>query len=145
MTMYTHLQVKVVLKPAFVEVIDDLIEECFGWEELYELHPHYEFLYTYSQKYRSSFIPDGVMMGGPDSWESYRNLDKETREWTFMCSLNNIENTMQHFFDLVLSEIAEKVVYLESLYEADKVSKVYAMINNRVKEVDGAGKQYKEG
>ena len=64
LSTYTSLRVKVKLKREYISHINRIIFE-HSWCE-----SDLDFMREYSTIIRADFIPDGVLMGEPDEWDS---------------------------------------------------------------------------
>lgn len=138
MTTYTSVNCTAIIKPEYSSLIGEMMSDWSNWEELYETNPQYAFLQEMSTKYRSSFIPFGVLMGEPSSWDTSIEFTETTREWSFMCSINNCDNTIEAFFDLVLSRIAEKIIHLETSIETSYTSKFYSLVDSKIVSIESS-------
>jgi len=116
MGMYTGLKGTIKIKEEVIENFSEFIngDLDIGWEGIL---PEGHGWLNYR---RNSFIPFGSLCYMPHSWEEVKmNLDKETREFTFACSLKNYEGEIRYFIENVLPIIGLSWE-LEELYEEDE-------------------------
>ena len=158
MGMYTGVRCKVIIKPEYREEFDHLHNELsYEWSE-----SNYEFLREYGDYSRATFIPKGSLSYMPDSWEYIpkkedgsrdwmnaqdldgfdRKFDKETGLWTFQCSLKNYEDTIEYFFENVLSKVAQEVIHLEYYYEEWVESDLYELCDGKIVKSEKDGIKY---
>lgn len=152
MGMYTGLRCKVIVKPEYRDEMDYLHNVVYyDWSE-----SNLDFMREYGKVPRATFIPYGDLCYMPDSWEDKitetlsvatdgfnLKFDPATGLWTFQCSLINSCDTIEHFFELVLRRIAEKVIHLEYYYEEWEKSKFYDLVDGKIVESSREGIKYK--
>lgn len=159
MGMYTGLRCKVIIKDQYRALIEKMMSERLDWKEL---DSGLDFIEVFSRGFRANFIPYGSLSYMPDEWEdtpkkedgSYdwidatatdgfnREFNKETGYWSFQCSLKNYENDIEKFMDLILENIAEKIVHLEKYYEEQVYSERYDFIDGKIKCIDTMFNKY---
>lgn len=118
MGMYTGLRFKVIIKPEFRQIMEEIIntDKHFEWG-VYENTP---FTTEWKEYSRSSFIPWGCVCYMPDEWgDNINQYDKQTGTWQVVCSLKNYSDTIEYFLENVLAKIIEDFDYIEALYEED--------------------------
>jgi hypothetical protein len=147
MGMYTGLRCKCIVKEEFRPMIKSLMKDevagLLSWKIVADAYG-YDFVKQYADYSRSSFIPFGSLAYMPDSWEAdnkvtdgfERQFDEKTGYWAFQCSLKNYDDTIEAFFEMVLNNIAEKIIHLETYYEEDVYSERWDFVNGKIQCVD---------
>jgi hypothetical protein len=155
MGMYTGLRCKCIVKKEFRPMIKSLMKDevdgLLSWKIVADAYG-YDFVKQYADYSRSSFIPFGSLVYMPDSWEVdnkatdgfERQFDEETGYWAFQCSLKNYDDTIEVFIDLILNNIAEKIIHLETYYEECVYSEKWNFIDGKIQIVNPKFVQYKE-
>lgn len=123
MGMYTGLRVKAYIKPEYHEMIGSIVGRDVEWK-----HFDYDFLKTFGNLSRASFIPFGAMSYMPDDWENRNIFHKNAGLWDFACSLKNYENEIEAFLDNVLTKISISAT-AEKLYEEEIESALYEVFD----------------
>lgn len=153
MGMYTGLRCKVIIKPEFRPLIKKMMDERLDWEDI---AGDYSFIKEFSTGFRADFIPYGGLSYMPDEWETNpndwknseatdgfeRQFDGNTGYWAFQCSLKNYENDIERFFELILENIAEKVIHLEYYYEEWTRSVFYELVDGKITRSEREGIKY---
>ena len=150
MGMYTGLRCKVIVKPEFREMIQE-IHDGGDWGDFVEEFP---FLTEYAKQDRAEFIPRGSLSYMPDEWEKgvfpnqtatddfERNIDMETGLWTFQCSLKNYKQEIEQFFKEVLPNLIESAEHIEYYYEEWTWSIFYEFVDGLIVRSDREGNLY---
>lgn len=145
MGMYTGLRCKVKIKEEYMDALKELENIDYEWSE----HSMKEFR-DFGELPRASFIPCGGLSYMPYCWKKLRDnatdkydtedvdefkreLNKESRIWTFQCSLKNYDDEIEYFIENIIPMIAEDVLHLEEFYEEWETSIIYKM--NESKEI----------
>lgn len=138
MGMYTGLRCKCIIKEEFRPLIAKMMKENLDWKDIAE---EYSFIEEFSKGFRANSIPYGSLCYMPDEWEDRngkatdgfnRQFDEKTGYWAFQCSLKNYKRDIEKFFDLILNNIAEKIIHLEEYYEEWIYSKKYDFVNGKI-------------
>lgn len=150
MGMYTGLRIKVTVKEEYRLMIED-INDGARWRDYVIDFP---FLSDYSQQGKAEFIPSGMLCYMPNSWEEGkfpnqlptdgfdRNIDMQTGEWTFQCSLKNYNSEIEQFLNEVLVNIIADAKHIEYFYEDYKVSRMFDFIDGKIIENHSGGIRY---
>jgi hypothetical protein len=150
MGMYTGLRCKCIVKEEFRPLIAKMMKENLDWKDIAE---GYGFIDEFSKGFRADFIPYGSLCYMPDEWEDEnrkakdgfnRQFNEETGYWAFQCSLKNYESDIEKFFDLILNNIAERIIHLEKYYEEWIYSEKYDFVNGKIECVNPNFIKYQE-
>jgi len=143
MGTYTGLRCKVIVKENYRQLID-YITNVGDWSDIIGI----PFVEEFAKLNRSVFIPHGVLEYMPDSWEEStdfsNDFNNESGLWVFQCSLKNYDNEIEQFFKLVLENIVDRIIHLETFHEEDMYSKRWDFIEGKICCVDHQFINYKE-
>jgi len=148
MGMYTGLRCKVIIKPEYIVEFVRLHskEVYYDWST-----SNIDFLKEYYEYPRADWVPNGCLSYMPVEWEDSEKkatdgfdtkFESETGLWSFQCSLKNYDDTIEYFFEHVLSKVTQEVIHLEYYYEEWTRSKFYELINGKIVESDKEGIKY---
>jgi hypothetical protein len=156
--MYTGIRCKVIIKPEYRDELKKL--DYNGDKSYYDWSKsNIDFMQEYGKYSRARFIPCGALAYMPDCWEQApydkygdgvptdgfdTNFNYETGLWTFQCSLKNYDDTIEYFFENVLSKIVKEIIHLETFYEENSHGVLYKLENNKIIVKDQYGVKYSE-
>lgn len=138
MGMYTGVRCKVIIKEEYREDLNRIFTEGLYWSD-----SNIGFISEYGSYSRADFIPRGCLCYMPDEWEDKnenategfdRKFNLGAGYWSFQCSLKDYDDTIQTFFDNVLSKIVKSIVHLEVFYEENDYSKSYKLEDEKIVE-----------
>ncbi|CDQ41861.1 hypothetical protein [Virgibacillus salexigens] len=143
--MFTSIRAKMFVKDEYQPLIDRLMNnsEIMQWSQLHSTLP---FVQQYAKVPRSGHIPFGALTYAPSEWGVYDkthgfnvhvmyepSFERLTGLWTFQCSLRDKANTIDQFMDLIVNNIVDQIIHLETKYEGDNYSNIYNFVNNSVR------------
>lgn len=97
-------------------------------------------LYSFSGVLYSYRIPTGELCYMPEEWTDFHGFptdgfdicfNENTGLWSFQCSLENYDNTIERFFDLV-PYLCESVEHAEVFHEHWDTSVKYELIDSKM-------------
>lgn len=134
--MYTGLRIKVTVKEEYRAMIS-AINGGAAWKDYSEQFP---LLAAYASLEAAEYIPRGTSSYMPESWTSNvategfeRSINMDTGNWSFQCSLKNIEGEIQLFFSEVLPNIISDAEHIEYRYEESSKSQYYDFVDGTIK------------
>lgn len=135
MGIYIGLRCKIKIKEEFVNALKELESLSYEWSK----HSMLEFK-KFGELDRATSIPRGALAYMPYCWEKLkigkdiydfkRNFDKESRIWSFQCSLDSSDE-IEYFIKNIVPLITEDIIHLEEYHENSVTSVIYKMDKNK--------------